>query len=288
MPNSTRSGRMRIVWKPVWPAPRRCTPRQSGTSGAKATARCPSAAGGAAQAPAARPSGAISVRGGTVRTLLFWLFTTLLSPILWLLDRLWLGAQDRRPGKSRRRAGRCGQHNEPCSSAGLHHGKGGAVSLQAVVYQLGVQPAKPFTGWLIRFCGGVPLPDDIHGMAALERGMEARIRGGAFVHFYPEGMLVPYHEGLRAFHPGAFATAVRAGCPVVPMMLCRRPARGLWAWRKKPCFTLRIGAPLYADASLPKKQAARDLQLRAEAAMLALERGETPPLAVGEPALDAE
>ena len=52
--------------------------------------------------------------------------------------------------------------------------------------------------------------------------------------------------------------------------------------------TLRIGAPLYADASLPKKQAARDLQLRAEAAMLALERGETPPLAVGEPALDAE
>ena len=147
---------------------------------------------------------------------------------------------------------------------------------------------KPFTGWLIRFCGGVPLPDDIHGMAALERGMEARIRGGAFVHFYPEGMLVPYHEGLRAFHPGAFATAVRAGCPVVPMMLCRRPARGLWAWRKKPCFTLRIGAPLYADASLPKKQAARDLQLRAEAAMLALERGETPPLAVGDPALDAE
>ena len=47
---------------PVWPAPRRCTPRRSGTSGAKATARCPSAAGGAAQAPAARPSGAISVR----------------------------------------------------------------------------------------------------------------------------------------------------------------------------------------------------------------------------------
>ena len=28
-----------------------------------------------------------------VRTLLFWLFTTLLSPILWLLDRLWLGAR---------------------------------------------------------------------------------------------------------------------------------------------------------------------------------------------------
>jgi hypothetical protein len=42
---------------------------------------------------------------------------------------------------------------------------------------------KPFTGWLIRFCGGVPLPDDIHGMAALERGMEARIRGGALCIF---------------------------------------------------------------------------------------------------------
>ena len=227
-------------------------------------------------------------QGGTVRTLLFWLFTTLLSPILWLLDRLWLGARIE------------GREN-------LDAVQGGAVSIMNHVHPLDCTMAKvalfpyrlwfislasnlqkPFTGWLIRFCGGVPLPDDIHGMAALERGMEARIRGGAFVHFYPEGMLVPYHEGLRAFHPGAFATAVRAGCPVVPMMLCRRPARGLWAWRKKPCFTLRIGAPLYADTSLPKKQAARDLQLRAEAAMLALERGETPPLAVGEPALEAE
>ena len=150
-------------------------------------------------------------QGGTVRTLLFWLFTTLLSPILWLLDRLWLGARIE------------GREN-------LDAVQGGAVSIMNHVHPLDCTMAKvalfpyrlwfislasnlqkPFTGWLIRFCGGVPLPDDIHGMAALERGMEARIRGGAFVHFYPEGMLVPYHEGLRAFHPGAFATAVSGG-----------------------------------------------------------------------------
>ena len=48
--------------------------------------------------------------------------------------------------------------------------------------------------------------------------------------------LSPQRWNLSLIHI-SFATAVRAGCPVVPMMLCRRPARGLWAWRKKPCFT---------------------------------------------------
>ena len=148
---------------------------------------------------------------------------------------------------------------------------------------------KPFTGWLIRFCGGVPLPDDIHGMAALGAAWKRAYPRRRFRAFYPEGMLVPYHEGLRAFHPGAFATAVRAGCPVVPMMLCRRPARGRWAWRKKALFyAAHRRARCTRMHRCRKKQAARDLQLRAEAAMLALERGETPPLAVGEPALDAE
>lgn len=130
---------------------------------------------------------------------------------------------------------------------------------------------KPFTGWLIRFCGGVPLPDDIHGMAALERGMEARIRGGAFVHFYPEGMLVPYHEGLRAFHPGAFATAVRAGCPVVPMMLCRRPAVAFGRGAKSPvlrCASARRCTRMHRCRKTGRAGSAA----AGRSAMLALER----------------
>lgn len=209
--------------------------------------------------------------GGPILTMLFWAFTTLISPILWLIDTLWFGLRVE------------GREN-------LKGLKGGAVSVMNHIHDMDCTMAKlalfpsrlwfislasnlhkPFTGWLVRFCGGVPLPEDVHGMAELEKGMEARVRGGAFVHFYPEGMLVPYHKGLRAFHPGAFAMVSRIGCPVVPMMLCCRPPEGIHKWRKKPCFTLKIGKPLFADESLPRKQAARDLEQRAKEAMLALE-----------------
>ena len=97
---------------------------------------------------------------------------------------------------------------------------------------------KPFTGWLIRFCGGVPLPDDIHGMAALERGMEARIPRRRFRAFYLRACWCRTMKACGRSNPGAFATAVRASCPVVPMMLCRASGRGLWAWRKSPYFML--------------------------------------------------
>lgn len=210
-------------------------------------------------------------RGGAVMTLLFWGFTTLISPVLWLINKVWFGLRIE------------GREN-------LRDLKGGAVSVMNHVHPMDCTMAKvalmphrlwflslasnlnkPFTGWLVRFCGGVPLAENVHDMAQLEQGMEARVRGGAFIHFYPEGMLVPYYNGLREFHPGAFALVTRVGCPVVPMMLCMRPSSGLMRWRRKPCFTLRIGKPLYADESLTKKQAAKELEQRVRQAMLSME-----------------
>ena len=101
----------------------RCTPRRSGDKRRKGYRRCPSAAGGAAK-PSCEAIRRNFCQGGTVRTLLFWLFTTLLSPILWLLDRLLAGAPGSKAGEN------------------LDAVQGGAVSIMNHVHPLDCTMAK--------------------------------------------------------------------------------------------------------------------------------------------------
>ena len=126
----------------------------------------------------------------------------------------------------------------------------------------------PFTGWLVKLCGGLPLPPTASTMVPYQRHLEQAIRQGDFVHFYPEGLLVRYHKGLRPFHGGAFLTAARAGCPIVPMAVVFRKPTGLRAlFRRGDDMTLRIGEPLYPNPALGPKAAAQALQLRTRYAM---------------------
>ena len=120
-----------------------------------------------------------------MRTLLFWLFTTLLSPSCGCWTAFGWAPDEGRENLDAVQGGAVSimNHVHPldCTMA-----KVALFPYRLCVISLASNLQKPFTGWLIRFCGGVPLPDDIHGMA-LERGVEARIRGGAFVHFLPGG-----------------------------------------------------------------------------------------------------
>ncbi len=126
----------------------------------------------------------------------------------------------------------------------------------------------PFTGWLVKLCGGLPLPLTPRTMVPYQRHLEQAVQQGDWIHYYPEGLLVKYHKGLRPFHSGAFMTAVRAGCPVVPMAVVFRKPTGLRAlFRRKQDITLRIGEPVYPNASLTQKAAVQSLQLRTRYAM---------------------
>ncbi len=126
----------------------------------------------------------------------------------------------------------------------------------------------PFTGWLVRLCGGLPLPPSPQQMVRFQRQLEETVRQGDWVHYYPEGLLVRYHEKLRPFHNGAFLTAARTGCPVVPMAVVYRRPTGLRAlFRSKPDLTLRIGEPVYPHPALSHHAAVQSLQLRTRYAM---------------------
>ena len=198
----------------------------------------------------------------------FSLFTTLLSPILWLLDTLFWGF----------------------SVEGREHLKGisgGAVTVMNHIHPMDCTMVKlatfphrmhfvsmkgnlelPFVGWLTRACGAVPLPDSPAAMLSFQKQLEKAIRGGEWIQFYPEGLLVRYHDSIRPFHRGAFLTAVRANCPIVPMRLvCTEPHGIRSLWRKKPFLHLVIGEPLYANSTLSQRQAIADLMDRTQSAM---------------------
>ncbi len=121
----------------------------------------------------------------------------------------------------------------------------------------------PFVGWLLKACGVLPLPDHPIQIARFQKELEKGIESGEWVHYYPEGMLVKYYEGLRPFHPGAFLTAVRTGCPIIPLKFVYKKPKGVRSlWRKKPFLEVVIKQPLYADRTLPQKQAVQDLMQR--------------------------
>jgi glycosyltransferase involved in cell wall biosynthesis/1-acyl-sn-glycerol-3-phosphate acyltransferase len=127
-------------------------------------------------------------------------------------------------------------------------------------------------GLFVTLLGAVPSPSTPKELQSFIYLLSKHLRRRGVVHFFPEGELDLYHEGIREFQRGAFYLAVDAQVPVLPLRLVYREPRGIYRLLKKkhPCFTLVHGEPLYPDTTLLKKDAVADLQKRAEEAMRTL------------------
>lgn len=146
--------------------------------------------------------------------------------------------------------------------------KGALVHRNTWIISLRHNFAMPMIGLWIRGFGAVGLGDTPHEQRRLNRALEARIAEGDIVHYFPEGMLLPYCKALRPFHMGAFALAVQTGRPILPMVICQRPRTGLWRFlKRKPLFTLCILKPEWPDPALPPRRARAELHDRTRAAM---------------------
>lgn len=137
--------------------------------------------------------------------------------------------------------------------------------------------AVPLVNALLKRLGSefVERFDRQRGATDARRVLRNAIQGHSLV-FFPEGTFTRT-PGLLKFHTGAFATATRAGCPLVPAVL-RGTRRAL-----PPSGALPLPGPIEMEflASLTPSPAADDhaapqLRERARAAMLA---------ALGEPDL---
>jgi len=108
------------------------------------------------------------------------------------------------------------------------------------------------------------------------RVLRSATRGNSLV-FFPEGTFTRT-PGLLKFHTGAFATAVRAGCPLIPAVLrgTRRALPPSGVLPRPGPIELEILPPLMPPADLEPQHAVPALRDRARAAILA---------ALGEPDL---
>jgi 1-acyl-sn-glycerol-3-phosphate acyltransferase len=125
----------------------------------------------------------------------------------------------------------------------------------------------PVAGWFVH-AFAVPTPRGPKEMQAFMYAISKQLRKHHFVHLYPEGERFQYREDLAPFQRGAFYLASDAGVPVLPMCLTTRENRGLYKLlKKKPCLTLRIGEPIFPEMHQLKRDAAAELQEKAEIAM---------------------
>jgi 1-acyl-sn-glycerol-3-phosphate acyltransferase len=130
--------------------------------------------------------------------------------------------------------------------------------------------AVPLAGPLLKRLGSefVERFDRRRGAADTRRVLRNAIQGNSLV-FFPEGTFTRT-PGLLKFHTGAFATAVRAGCPLVPAVLrgTRRALPPSGALPLPGPIEMQILPPLELDAAAADHAAAQ-LRDRARAAILA-------------------
>lgn len=139
----------------------------------------------------------------------------------------------------------------------------------------------PVVGHIVRWMGGIPLPETLEGWKAVYERVEQAFSEGQVLQVYPEGSLCPGCRRLRPFHKGAFTFAVKYQKPVIPCVLRQYPRwggplqkdRGFCFWRRG--LELVILPPLRPDPALSAPQARQQLMLSAQESMrAALEREE--------------
>jgi 1-acyl-sn-glycerol-3-phosphate acyltransferase len=128
----------------------------------------------------------------------------------------------------------------------------------------------PLAGLLLRRLGSLFVERSNRQRSANDaRRLLRTAKGGNSLFFFPEGTF-GQHPGLLKFHAGAFTTAARAGCPVVPAVVRgTRQVLPLYAFfpRRAP-IEIEFLAPLVSTAASADGVAV-ELRDRARAAILA-------------------
>lgn len=104
----------------------------------------------------------------------------------------------------------------------------------------------PVVKYLIKWMGGVAIPQKISALRRFMEDAADAAQKGKLLIIYPEGELKLYCGHLRPFKDGAFKTAVRADVPVLPCYITQEKPRGIFRlFKQKPCLVLNVGEPVY-------------------------------------------
>ena len=117
----------------------------------------------------------------------------------------------------------------------------------------------------MRILGGMPIPEnDWRSMLAFKKDVDRVVESGRWLHVFAEGSLWFFYPDIRPLKPAVFSYAVKYKKPLIPISMSFRPRKGFRRiFGKGPFVDLHISEPIYADASLPPREATEELQKRA-------------------------
>ena len=118
-------------------------------------------------------------------------------------------------------------------------------------------------GKIMGSAGMIPLPINFKGMRPFGDMLEYAVKRKAKIHFYAEKSMWIGYKKPRPHKDGAAFYADKLDIPVVPMLYCFRPSRGLRKLLHLKKAVIEIGDPIYADKSLPPNERKADLAKRA-------------------------
>lgn len=120
-----------------------------------------------------------------------------------------------------------------------------------------------FVGGIVRIVGGVPVPDDMHGLKHFSDDITAAVEEGHWVAIYPEAHIWPYYTGIRPFGSTSFKYPAKCGAPVFAYTTTYKKH----LFSRKPKKVVYVDGPFYADESLSLKARAESLRDQVYAAM---------------------
>ncbi len=117
-------------------------------------------------------------------------------------------------------------------------------------------------GWFMRHAGMWPFSPNLAAMKKLMQEMEARLKEGKIVHFYPEQAMWVNYPKPRPMKEGAFYYAVKYNVPVLPVFFTFR--RDRYGHMRR--VVVHILPAVYPDAALARGARIEALRTAAEQA----------------------
>lgn len=123
-----------------------------------------------------------------------------------------------------------------------------------------------FYGFLMRNCNTLPLSSDMRTMKKFLRAVSEVLEAGNCLLIYPEQSMWWNYRKPKPMKPGAFDMAVKNRVPVIPCFITMADTdkTGPDGFPVQ-AYTPHLGAPIWPDETLSKKEARERLWLQTEA-----------------------
>lgn len=193
----------------------------------------------------------------------FLLYRMLVTPIVWLWTKVWLGLRVRNRAAIRalRREGCFLYMNHTQDICDAYIPTVACLPKRTYVVTGPEAVSIPGIRMLVALLGAIPLPSDVAAARNYYTRLDEAMREGAAVTIFPEAHIWPYCNFVRDFPDTSFAYPVRCSAPVIAGVVVYRQRRFLK--KHHPHATIVLSDPLRPDPSLPPKQARRKLRDKA-------------------------